>query len=427
MGFLRLRRIGRGQDAVFHPGGTPLRIGRLRGPGTPGAQVDERGQAQNDHGDRGDEQTGRVPCSQIAAPGLILEMGHGEGIPSGHRFLLVGGRREHVEGNAGRPRVSWRLDTEGIVIGIRPGRNGLARFLVELEGLFPSLLPLLDHATDQLAPGIVHLEESDGHARGALQGLLRTAHPDDLSGPLDQRIAVGKRQPELQGCPDGMGVRGNDEHAARGHVGHILGNEAGETAEPELHPCRHIGPGVHSPFHDLPMLFIRHVDLRPEHPGFRVTRIDQQQLTATRETIRGARHSTVHTLLVAQPGERSPTDTEGRRPMKIASRRIGDITILDLEGKLTHGRGDVSLRQELLEQLEAGRRRLVVNLGGITTIDSSGLGELIRCKVTCDRRHAVLKLLNVNLKAYRLLTMTRLIGVFDMYDEEARALESFQA
>ncbi len=108
--------------------------------------------------------------------------------------------------------------------------------------------------------------------------------------------------------------------------------------------------------------------------------------------------------------------------MKITSRQAGDVTILDLEGKLTHGAGDVELRRQLLETLEDGTAKILINMGGIRTVDSSGLGELIRCKVTGERHGATIALVNVDLKTYKLLTMTRLVGVFDMYQSEEDAL-----
>jgi len=111
--------------------------------------------------------------------------------------------------------------------------------------------------------------------------------------------------------------------------------------------------------------------------------------------------------------------------MKVATRYVGDVAVLDLTGKLVHGQGDITLRQGVLELLDEGRKNLLINLGQVRTVDSSGLGELIRCKVTCDQRGAGVKLINVDLKIYKLLTMTRLIGVFDMFDDEAKAIESF--
>jgi anti-sigma B factor antagonist len=113
--------------------------------------------------------------------------------------------------------------------------------------------------------------------------------------------------------------------------------------------------------------------------------------------------------------------------MEITKRAIGDVTILDLDGKLTIGKGDVVLRDALLEEMNSGRKNVVINLDKVTTIDSSGLGELIRCKVTATSSEAAVKLLHVNIKARKLLTMAQLVGVFEMFDDEALAVESFSA
>jgi len=113
--------------------------------------------------------------------------------------------------------------------------------------------------------------------------------------------------------------------------------------------------------------------------------------------------------------------------MEITKRTIGDVTILDLDGKLTIGKGDVVLRDALLEEMNKGIKNVVINLDKVTTIDSSGLGELIRCKVTATSSDAAVKLLHVNIKARKLLTMAQLVGVFEMFDDEALAVESFSA
>ena len=113
--------------------------------------------------------------------------------------------------------------------------------------------------------------------------------------------------------------------------------------------------------------------------------------------------------------------------MEITKRKVGDVTIFDLEGKLTIGRGDVILRDALLEELEGGGKSVLINLQDAKTIDSSGLGELIRCKVTSTSHDAEVKLLNVNLKARKLLTMAQLVGVFEMFDDEQLAVASFGA
>ena len=111
--------------------------------------------------------------------------------------------------------------------------------------------------------------------------------------------------------------------------------------------------------------------------------------------------------------------------MKITTRYQGDVTILDLEGRITIGEGDIQLRGSVLDALDESRTRILLNLDGVKAMDSSGLGELIRCKTTCAKRSAEIKLLNVNLKVYKLLTMSQLIGVFEMFDDEEKALASF--
>ena len=126
-------------------------------------------------------------------------------------------------------------------------------------------------------------------------------------------------------------------------------------------------------------------------------------------------------------GAAHPRLGPGENDMDIAKRTLGDVTILDLDGKLTIGKGDVVLRDALLEELNKGGKNVVINLDKVTTIDSSGLGELIRCKVTATASEAAVKLLHVNIKARKLLTMAQLVGVFEMFDDEALAVESFSA
>lgn len=113
--------------------------------------------------------------------------------------------------------------------------------------------------------------------------------------------------------------------------------------------------------------------------------------------------------------------------MEITKRTVGDVTVLDLDGKLTIGKGDVILRDALLEEMNNDVKNVVINLDKVTTIDSSGLGELIRCRVTATSSDAAIKLLHVNIKARKLLTMAQLVGVFEMFDDEALAVESFSA
>jgi anti-sigma B factor antagonist len=123
----------------------------------------------------------------------------------------------------------------------------------------------------------------------------------------------------------------------------------------------------------------------------------------------------------------NPRNEPQERKMEVTRRQVGDIVILDLDGKLTIGKGDVVLRGAFVDELDVGQRKLVVNLDNVKVIDSSGLGELIRCKVTASEKDADVKLLHVNLKARKLITMAQLVGVFEMFDDEEMAIASFSA
>ena len=112
--------------------------------------------------------------------------------------------------------------------------------------------------------------------------------------------------------------------------------------------------------------------------------------------------------------------------MNIKKRKEEDVTILDLDGKLTIGAGDVKLREEVRDALQDGAKKLLLNLKRVRTMDSSGLGELIRCKATATSRDATIKLLHVEDKVEEVLEMTRLIGVFDNFADEIDAIASFR-
>ncbi len=111
--------------------------------------------------------------------------------------------------------------------------------------------------------------------------------------------------------------------------------------------------------------------------------------------------------------------------MRITWRIEEDVCILDLDGKLVIGEGDVQLREDVDNLLGEGRKKLLINLNGVSRMDSSGLGELMRAKREAERLGAVIKLLHVEDKVQRMLQMTRLIGVFETFDDEAEALASF--
>ena len=111
--------------------------------------------------------------------------------------------------------------------------------------------------------------------------------------------------------------------------------------------------------------------------------------------------------------------------MRVNVRQREGVTILDLKGKITIGVGDVALRDAIHEALNAGASRILVNLEDVSTIDSSGVGELVSSYTTVTNRGGKLKLVNLPPKVADILQITQLITVFDVYDDEDEALKSF--
>jgi anti-sigma B factor antagonist len=111
--------------------------------------------------------------------------------------------------------------------------------------------------------------------------------------------------------------------------------------------------------------------------------------------------------------------------MKINVRHKGDVTILDLQGKITIGVGDVAVRNAVQDAMSNGATKLVINMKDVTTIDSSGVGELVSSYTTAINRGAKLKLENLPAKVSDILHITQLITVFDVYDTEDQAVASF--
>ncbi len=112
--------------------------------------------------------------------------------------------------------------------------------------------------------------------------------------------------------------------------------------------------------------------------------------------------------------------------MKIGLRIQDDVAILDLEGRLTIGKGDVQLRRDVEDLLAEGRQKILINLQGVRMMDSSGLGEIMRARSNAEEAGATIKLLHVEDKVADVLAMTQLIGVFENYDDETDALLSFR-
>ena len=111
--------------------------------------------------------------------------------------------------------------------------------------------------------------------------------------------------------------------------------------------------------------------------------------------------------------------------MQITERQVGDVAIIDLSGRLVLGDGDDLLRDKVNSLVQQGRHHVLVNLSRLSYMDSAGIGELVRCYTTVTRRGGALKLLGLTKRVSDLLTITKLLTVFDSFDSEAEAVASF--
>jgi anti-sigma B factor antagonist len=109
----------------------------------------------------------------------------------------------------------------------------------------------------------------------------------------------------------------------------------------------------------------------------------------------------------------------------ISERQAGDVTILDMQGKVTIGEGSVALRTTIRRLLGDGKTKILLNLGGVGYIDSSGIGELVSSFTAVNKEQGTLKLLNLTQKIQDLLAITKLLTVFDVFENEDEALASF--
>src|SRR5579863_3216329 len=110
---------------------------------------------------------------------------------------------------------------------------------------------------------------------------------------------------------------------------------------------------------------------------------------------------------------------------KAARREVGDVTVIDMDGRITLGEGSALLRDLVKENLSKGRKKIVMNLAGINYIDSTGLGELVSGYRLVKSEGGELKLLNLSKKVTDLLQITKLYTVFDIHNQESQAVGSF--
>ncbi len=111
--------------------------------------------------------------------------------------------------------------------------------------------------------------------------------------------------------------------------------------------------------------------------------------------------------------------------MQIEERRSGDVMILDLTGKLTIGEGDELLKDKINSVLHQGHKKLLLNLANVPYVDSAGLGQMVSTLHSVNRQGGKLKLLNLTSRIEDLLSITKLLTVFDSFDDEREALASF--
>ena len=111
--------------------------------------------------------------------------------------------------------------------------------------------------------------------------------------------------------------------------------------------------------------------------------------------------------------------------MKATLRQGNSVTIVDMSGRITLGEGCTQMRELIREQLGKGNKHLLLNLADVTYIDSSGIGELVSGFTTVSNQGGHLKLLNLTKKVHDLLQITKLYTVFDVHDDEAKAISSF--
>ena len=111
--------------------------------------------------------------------------------------------------------------------------------------------------------------------------------------------------------------------------------------------------------------------------------------------------------------------------VKLSTRQVGDVSVVDVAGRITLGEGSSALRDALRDMVSKGQKKILLNLGDVNYIDSSGIGELVSAFTTAKNQGGELKLLNLTKKVHDLLQITKLYTVFDVKDDEATAVKSF--
>ncbi len=111
--------------------------------------------------------------------------------------------------------------------------------------------------------------------------------------------------------------------------------------------------------------------------------------------------------------------------VKLGTRQVGDVSVLDVAGRITLGEGSSAMRDALSDMVSKGQKKILLNLGEVSYIDSSGIGELVSGFTTVTNQGGQLKLLGLNKRVKDLLQITKLYTVFEVHDDEAGAIRSF--
>jgi len=112
--------------------------------------------------------------------------------------------------------------------------------------------------------------------------------------------------------------------------------------------------------------------------------------------------------------------------VKLTTRQVGDVTVVDAVGRITLGEGASTFRDTIRDLAAGGHKKLLLNLAEISYIDSSGIGELVSGFTTVANQGGVVKLLNLTKRVQDLLQITKLYTVFEVHDDEAKAVQSFK-
>lgn len=111
--------------------------------------------------------------------------------------------------------------------------------------------------------------------------------------------------------------------------------------------------------------------------------------------------------------------------VKLTNRQVGDVTVIDVAGRITLGEGSSALRDALRDLVKTDHKKILLNLRDVTYIDSSGIGELVSAYTTITNQGGHLKLLGLTHRVKDLLQITKLYTVFDVHEDEAHAVRSF--